>query len=305
MAGISSKAAGSLENKKSKYNGYELNTDFDLNLYESFYRTHDPQIGRFWQLDPKPYYEESLFIAMGNNPIKNSDLLGDKYKLKGSDGDKKDYIEYLNLTTGNKYKLNKNGEVVRVNKKFNTKTTGQVSATLSSLVDEAIKNEETITMNLKNDDASDKRIKADIAATGEVDMKDLAKVNQSSKQTGDNALLAGVLGHFIKELMLLPGEKQQDTEARKDAHKEAEKVDGKIVSEMLGIPNGPRVQGKIIFGSKNEDGNIVNYYNLQYGNGAVNYYIPYNSGTSRSNGTVTGFSTGEILGRILKVETKK
>jgi RHS repeat-associated protein len=78
MSGISSKAAGKLENKKSKFNGYEYNTDFDINLYESFYRSHDPQIGRFWQLDPKPNYDESLYAAMGNNPVVFKDILGDR-----------------------------------------------------------------------------------------------------------------------------------------------------------------------------------------------------------------------------------
>jgi RHS repeat-associated protein len=76
MAGISSKAAGGVENKQ-KYQQYELNTDFDINLYECFYRNHDPQLGRFWQIDPKPTDYESLFAAMGNNPIKNIDILGD------------------------------------------------------------------------------------------------------------------------------------------------------------------------------------------------------------------------------------
>jgi len=76
MAGICSKAAGATENKK-KYQQYELNSDFDINLYESFYRSHDPQLGRFWQIDPKPNYWESPYAAMGNNPISNMDFLGD------------------------------------------------------------------------------------------------------------------------------------------------------------------------------------------------------------------------------------
>jgi RHS repeat-associated protein len=76
MAGISSKAANINENK-TKYQQYELNTDFDINLYESFYRSHDPQLGRFWQVDPKPNEFESPYAAMGNNPIRNSDFLGD------------------------------------------------------------------------------------------------------------------------------------------------------------------------------------------------------------------------------------
>ena len=76
MSGISSKAAGSLENKK-EYNGYEKNDDLDLNWYESFFRSHDPQLGRFWQPDPKPNFDMSLYSAMDNNPIRYGDILGD------------------------------------------------------------------------------------------------------------------------------------------------------------------------------------------------------------------------------------
>jgi RHS repeat-associated protein len=86
ISGISSRAAGKLENKKSKFNGYEYNTDFDINLYESFYRSHDPQLGRFWQLDPKPNDMESLYSAMGNNPINSTDILGDTTKYFNMDG---------------------------------------------------------------------------------------------------------------------------------------------------------------------------------------------------------------------------
>jgi RHS repeat-associated core domain len=78
MAGISSKALkpNYTENKK-KYNGIEYEYSFDLNIGETFYRTHDPQIGRWWQIDPKPSDWESPYAAMGNNPISNMDFLGD------------------------------------------------------------------------------------------------------------------------------------------------------------------------------------------------------------------------------------
>jgi RHS repeat-associated protein len=52
MAGISSRAAGKLENKY-KYNGIEFENDLDLNVYDANLREPDPQIGRWWQIDPK------------------------------------------------------------------------------------------------------------------------------------------------------------------------------------------------------------------------------------------------------------
>ncbi len=53
MVGISSKALvfGSPENKKKFNGGTELNPDLDLSWYETSFRTYDPQIGRFHQLD--------------------------------------------------------------------------------------------------------------------------------------------------------------------------------------------------------------------------------------------------------------
>lgn len=85
IAGISAKAPGKLENR-SKYNGYELNSNFDLNVYESFYRTHDPQLGRWWQIDPKPNNSESPYVAMGDNPISQMDPLGDTLKISFKTG---------------------------------------------------------------------------------------------------------------------------------------------------------------------------------------------------------------------------
>ena len=85
---------GQPENKK-KYQQYEFNSDFDINLYESFYRSHDPQLGRFWQVDPKPNENESPYVAMANNPILYSDILGDTARYYNQKGD-------LLLTIGGK-----------------------------------------------------------------------------------------------------------------------------------------------------------------------------------------------------------
>jgi RHS repeat-associated protein len=80
MAGISSKALkpNYAENKR-KYNGIEYENSFDLNIGETFFRTHDPQVGRWWQIDPKvdTMFGWSPYAAMFNNPIRFIDPLGD------------------------------------------------------------------------------------------------------------------------------------------------------------------------------------------------------------------------------------
>jgi RHS repeat-associated protein len=87
MSGISSKALNfGKENKKNKFNNAELNTDLDLNTYEFFYRNYDQQIGRWWQIDPKPSEMVSLYSSMNNNPISNYDPLGDTSIYYTSDG---------------------------------------------------------------------------------------------------------------------------------------------------------------------------------------------------------------------------
>jgi RHS repeat-associated protein len=76
MSGISSAMAGVRENRY-KFNGIELNNDLDLNSYEALYRNLDPQIGRWWQIDPKPNVAISPYASMENNPFLNADPLGD------------------------------------------------------------------------------------------------------------------------------------------------------------------------------------------------------------------------------------
>jgi len=92
MAGISSKAAGKLENRY-KYNGIELDTTFGLNEYEAHFRDLDPALGRWWQIDPKieGQESESPYSSMANNPILKSDPLGDE-PITSNEGDVKGVI---------------------------------------------------------------------------------------------------------------------------------------------------------------------------------------------------------------------
>jgi RHS repeat-associated protein len=81
MAGISSKAAGKLENEYG-YNGNEIQkNEFSdgggLELYDFNARTYDYQTGRFLQIDPETEEDEqeslSPFHFAFNNPIKFND----------------------------------------------------------------------------------------------------------------------------------------------------------------------------------------------------------------------------------------
>jgi RHS repeat-associated protein len=78
MAAISSKAVGSIENRK-KYNGIEFENDLDVNIYDAYYRELDPQLGRWWQVDPQTDNMEqwSPYASNYNNPLLYSDPMGD------------------------------------------------------------------------------------------------------------------------------------------------------------------------------------------------------------------------------------
>lgn len=62
-----------------KYNTKELERSFGLEMYDYGARQHDPQLGRFWQMDrfSEKYYSLSPYSYGANNPAINIDVNGD------------------------------------------------------------------------------------------------------------------------------------------------------------------------------------------------------------------------------------
>ncbi|RZJ84284.1 MAG: hypothetical protein EOO20_21420, partial [Chryseobacterium sp.] len=71
-----------------KYQGIELEKNFGLETYETYYRGLDPQLGRWNGIDVKSekYYNLSPYAAMANNPVMLIDPLGDDTWVYGSNG---------------------------------------------------------------------------------------------------------------------------------------------------------------------------------------------------------------------------
>ena len=66
-----------------QYNGIEHIQDLGLNVNFAFYRTLDPSLGRWWQVDPEAesFYGMTPYNSMGNNPVSIVDPEGDFWHI--------------------------------------------------------------------------------------------------------------------------------------------------------------------------------------------------------------------------------
>ena len=78
MAGISSKAAGTIQNKEKTFQGQRFDDDLGLNWVHFKWRNHDPQIGRFIEIDPlaEDYVYNSTYAFSENKVTNHVELEG-------------------------------------------------------------------------------------------------------------------------------------------------------------------------------------------------------------------------------------
>lgn len=78
MSGISSKAAGTIQNKEKTFQGQRFDDDLGLNWVQFKWRNHDPQIGRFIEIDPlsEKYVHNSTYAFSENKVTAHVELEG-------------------------------------------------------------------------------------------------------------------------------------------------------------------------------------------------------------------------------------
>jgi RHS repeat-associated protein len=78
MAGISSRAAGTIQNKEKTFQGQRFDDELGLNWLQFKWRNHDPQIGRFVEIDPlaSKYEYNSTYAFSENKVISHIELEG-------------------------------------------------------------------------------------------------------------------------------------------------------------------------------------------------------------------------------------
>jgi RHS repeat-associated protein len=235
MAGISSKAAGSLNNK-NKYNGIELNNDFELNTYDAFFRELDPQIGRWWQIDSKAekLYHLTPYNSMANNPIFYNDPLGDylRVNFNGDINLRDQFLRYVNKGLNGFYtaSINDDGYLILKNNNKEGEMSDKEDAFFFAIWDAADPGAAEISINLTDNG----NFTVDLYSSATIDLKQVKEYDKK-EITLDNP--QELIAHFIKEQTL---RQQRGSDDYPNDHTAAKEVSTRIMNGIRQYDGPPR-----------------------------------------------------------------